>query len=126
MRLRQICPTAAILGGAAMIVCGWTTGARAAPKRLDCVLTDPSAPPGAEKRPVTVTFDEDSKTLTAEAGGHSYTFTKVNISYIAISGHVDDVSLGIDRSSLGIVWQRYAADKVHIEFGRCQAAKPPT
>ncbi len=72
-----------------------------------------------------MTFDEDNKSLTAEEGGRSYSFTKVTISYIAISGHADDVSLGIDRSSLGIVWQRYGTDKVTSEFGRCQPAKTP-
>lgn len=70
-------------------------------------------------------FDEDNKTLTAEEGGHSYTFTKVTITYISVSGHADDISLGIDRSSLGIVWQQYGADKVRTEYGRCQPAGAP-
>jgi hypothetical protein len=50
-------------------------------------------------------------------------FSKVTITYIAISGQTDDVSLGIDRSSLGIVWQQYVADKVDTEYGHCRPAR---
>jgi len=58
--------------------------------------------------------------LTAEEGGHGYTFTKVTITYISINGQADDVSIGIDRSSLGIVWQQYGGDKVRTEYGHCR------
>ena len=103
----------------------WSTSASAAPQRLDCVLTDTEAKPGSENRPLAITFDDDKKTLTAEEGDHSYSFTKVSISEVSVNGHADDVSLGIDRSSLGMVWQKYAADKVHTEYGRCHPASAP-
>ncbi len=99
--------------------------AAAAPRQLDCLLTDTLARPGSESRPVTVVYDEDNKTLTAEAGGRYYSFSKVTITYIAINGQIDDVSLGIDRSSLGIVWQQYGADKVNTEYGHCRPARVP-
>jgi len=95
-------------------------GAAAAPQRLDCVLTDTLARPGSESRSVMVVYDEENKTLTAEAAGQSYSFGKVTITYIAINGQTDDISLGIDRSSLGIVWQQYGTDKVNTEYGHCR------
>jgi len=97
--------------------------ALAAPQQLDCILTDTKAKPGSENRPVAVIFDEDAKTLTAKAGDRSYSFAKVIMTYIAISGQTDDASVGVDRSALGIVWQQYAAGTVTTEFGHCL---PPT
>jgi len=107
---------------AALMCATWTDNAAAAPKHLDCILTDTATKPGTENRRVAVVFDEDTKTLSAEASGRSYSFGKVTITYISISGQVDDVSIGIDRSSLGIVWQQYGADKVTTEFGHCRSA----
>lgn len=118
--------TMAILVGAMMMALASIVGAYAAPTRLDCVLTDTEAQPGSESRPISVVFDETSKTLTAEDGGQSYSFTKVSISNVAINGQADSISLGIDRSSLGIVWQQYGADKVRTEYGRCHLASAPT
>jgi hypothetical protein len=99
-----------------------TDGTAATSQQLNCILTDTLVQPGSQSRPVTVVYDEDNKTLTAEAAGRHYSFGKVTITYIAISGQVDDVSLGIDRSSLGIVWQQYGADKVNTEYGHCRPA----
>jgi len=125
MRVRRRAATS-IVAAALTIACAWSTGAAAEPQKLDCLLTDTSTKPGSESRPVAVVFDEDRKTLTAEEGGHSYTFTTVTITYISISGHAADVSIGIDRSSLGIVWQQYGGDKVRTEFGHCKRASEPT
>lgn len=111
---------AAIMAAVSAFVLNGGSAALAAPQQLDCVLTDTVAKPGSESRPVTVIFDEAKKSLTAKEDGHDYDFSKVMITYIAISGQADDVSLGIDRSSLGIVWQHYAADKVATEFGHCR------
>lgn len=111
---------------ALITVLAWTIAASATPQELHCILTDIGTRPGSESRPIVVVFDQDAKTLTAEASSHNYSLRNVSISNVSINGEDDSVSLGIDRSSLGIVWQRYAADKVHTEFGRCQAAKPPT
>ncbi len=126
MRLREVRATAAMIVGVLMTVLVWTAAASAAPQRLDCVLTDTEAKPGSENRPVVVVFDENNKTLTAEEGGRSYSFKKVSISNISINGDADSVSLGIDRSSFGIVWQQYGADKVRTEYGQCHPARAPT
>lgn len=101
------------------------SAALAAPQQLNCVLTDTEAKPQSENRPIVVVFDPEAKTVTAKEGARSYGFTRVSISNVSINGHADDVSLGIDRSSLGIVWQKYGADKVHAEFGRCGSTQAP-
>ncbi len=100
----------------------WTAGASAQPQpqQLNCVLTDTEAKPASESRPIVVVFDEGAKTLSAKDGNHSYSFTTISISNVALNGTTDSISLGIDRSSLGIVWQQYAAGKVTTEFGHCQ------
>jgi hypothetical protein len=87
--------------------------------RFDCTLTDTQAKPQSENRPIVVVFDEDNRTLTAEENGRLHSFAKVSISNVSINGLADDVSFGIDRSSLGIVWQQYDPDKVHTEYGHC-------
>ena len=122
-RIRSI--QAAIIGGALAMVLVWTAAASAAPRRLDCVLTDQEASPASENRPVIIMFDEDTKTVTAQAGGQTYSLEKVSISNISINGAADSVSLGIDRSSFGIVWQQYGADKVSTEYGRCHPTRLP-
>jgi len=123
---RSIRSTTALLAGVSMIGLAWVSDAIAAPKQLDCVLTDTEAQPGSEDRPVAIMFDEENKTLIAEEGGHHYSFSKVSISNVTINGQADSISLGIDRSSLGIVWQQYEADKVHTEYGHCHPVGAPT
>ena len=123
IRIRQL--HAAMIVGALATVMVWNAAASAAPQQLDCVLTDTEGKPGSENRPIVVVFDEDAKTLTAKEGGNSYSFSKVSISNVSINGAVDSVSLGIDRSSFGIVWQQYGADKVSTEYGRCHPARSP-
>lgn len=103
-----------------------TGGTAATSQQLNCILTDTLARPASQSRSVTVVYDEDNKTLTAEADGRHYRFNKVTITYIAISGEADDVSLGIDRSSFGIVWQQYGADSVNTEYGHCRPAPAPS
>ena len=95
------------------------SGAFAALQRFDCVLTDTAEQLASENRTIVVMVDESAKSLQVQDGSQSYSFDDVSISNIAVSGHVDSVSLGMDRSSLGIVWQQYAA-KVVSEFGRCR------
>ena len=126
MGTRDVRARAAILVGAMMIVLVPIAGASAAPTRLDCTLTDTDAQPGSERRPIGVVFDDESKTLTAEDGGRVHNFVKVSISNVSINGQADDISLGIDRSSFGIVWQQYGTDKVHTEYGHCLLARAPT
>ena len=99
--------------------------ASAAPQQLNCVLTDTADQLASENRPLILIFDDAAKTLTAQAGGQNYNFDNVSISNIAISGSLDSDSVGIDRSSFGIVWQQYRADKVATEFGQCRRASVP-
>jgi len=74
----------------------------------------------AQSQPITVTFDDNPKSLHAEDGARSYVFDDVSISNVAISGDIDAISIGIDRSSLGIVWQKYEGDKAVTQYGRCR------
>jgi len=104
----------------------WSAEGAAAPQQLDCVLTDTEARPQSENRPIVVTFDADKRILMAEETNRVYSFIKVSISNVSINGQADNVSLGIDRSSLGIVWQQYEADKVRTEYGHCHAVRAPT
>lgn len=122
MTLLHRCTIAAV--AATSIILAANAAALAAPQQLDCILTDTKAKPGSERRPVAVIFDEDTKTLTARAGDRNYSFAKVTMTYIAISGQTKDASVGVDRSALGIVWQQYAAGKVTTEFGHCLPATP--
>jgi len=126
MRIQKASGSAAIIVFGLLTASVWTADASTGPQQLDCVLTDTEARPGSENRPIVVVFDEDTKTLTAKDGDHSYNFSKVSISNVSINGQADSISLGIDRSSLGIVWQEYGADKVRTEYGRCHLASAPT
>ena len=123
LRIRNI--RAAMIGGALAMVLVWTAAASAAPQRLDCVLTDKEGKPGSENRPIVVVFDVDAKTVTAKDGANSYSLNKVSISNVSIDGAADSVSLGIDRSSFGIVWQQYGTDKVSTEYGQCHPSRSP-
>ena len=103
----------------------WGADGSAAPRRLDCVLTDTPTKPQSENRPIVVIFDEDAGSLTAEESNHIHRFGKVSISSVTINGQADAISLGIDRSSLGIVWQQYDAGKVRTEYGLCHPSQSP-
>ncbi len=85
-----------------------------------------SSQTAAQNQPIVVVFDDDAKTLQAQSGTQTYSFTDVSISNVAISGSAGAVSLGIDRSSLGMVWQQYSAEKATIEYGQCQKGAVPT
>jgi hypothetical protein len=87
--------------------------------------TDTAAKPQSENRSIVVVFDEDTGLLTAEESNHIHRFGRVSISSATINGQADAISLGIDRSSLGIVWQRYDAGKVLTEYGRCRPGEAP-
>jgi len=125
-RAKQLSVTGAhLINGLVLVLtmATWIASAFAAPQTFDCVLTNPGSQPNSQS--VVVTFDDTGKTLKAQRGTESYSFANVSISNIAISGQVNDVSLGIDRSSLGIVWQQYGADKVVTEFGQCRVNDHP-
>ena len=125
MRIRKVRLAAAMICSALLAASAWTADTSAKPQQLDCVLTDIGTQPGSESRPIVIVFDEDVKTLKAEASSQSYSFANVSISNVSINGADDDVSLGIDRSSLGIVWQQYGTRKVVTEYGQCRRTGQP-
>ena len=104
----------------------WSASAGASPQRLDCVLTDTVGQPGSESRAIAIVFDDASNTLAAQAADKNYNFTTVSISNVSISAQYDDISLGLDRSSLGLVWQQYGTDQVSTEYGKCRRSVAPT
>ena len=101
-------------------ILAWTAASSAAPQQLNCTLTDTAGQLASATRPIVVSFDADAKTLKAQDGNQSYNFANVSISNVAISGDTGNASVGIDRSSLGVVWQQYGAGKASIQFGQCQ------
>jgi len=107
-----------------MAVLAQTLVCFAAPQELRCVLASSQTP--AQNPPIVVVFDDNAKTLQAQSGSQSYNFTDVSISNVAISGSAGAVSLGIDRSSLGMVWQQYTPGKATIAFGKCQSGAAST
>jgi hypothetical protein len=119
-------PTCTLAAVAAWTIALGANGSDAAPRRLDCVLTDTPTKPQSENRPIVVVFDVDVGSLTADEDNHTRRFGNVSISSATINGQDDEISVGIDRSSLGIVWQQYNAGKVHTEYGFCHPSKPPT
>lgn len=110
----------------ATAVLGRIAQGSAAPAQLNCTLTDTAAQLGSKNRAVVVTFDDRAKKLGAQDGNQKYDFSDVSISNVAISGDVDTLSVGIDRSSLGIVWQQYGAGAPAAQFGQCQQPTPST
>ncbi|MGP0088830.1 MAG: hypothetical protein ACLPKB_02555 [Xanthobacteraceae bacterium] len=106
-------------------------GAIAAPKRLDCNLTDfetkagPKSDSGTEKRSITVVFDEEAKGLTVYQYGSARVLNNVTISQTSMNGYVNDISLGIDPSSWNIVFQTYEPDTTRVEFGVCGLSAKP-
>ena len=115
--MQKLCLFAA--GFAAVLSIAMVRAVSAAPQQLNCILTDTAEKLASENRPVVVIIDDAANTLTAQAGGQNYSFDNVSISNIAISGNISGNSVGIDRSSFGIVWQQYGADRVATEFGQC-------
>lgn len=109
------------------------TAAFGAPVRLDCSLRDVETRAsskfdrlvGAENRSITVVFDEQKKALSVYQDGNVRVLDDVTITQITVSGTVDEISLGIDRSSLNIVFQTYGPDLMRAEFGTCSVSAEP-
>jgi hypothetical protein len=119
-KVTRIRSNAAGITAAVLALLAWTGHGSAASQQFNCVLTDNGAQGSSASQPVVVVFDEDAKTLQAQTASQNYSFGNVSISNVSISGDIGAVSLGIDRSSLGMVWQQYGADKVVTEYGQCQ------
>jgi hypothetical protein len=105
------------------------TSLAAAPQTLDCVLRDVEIKsPGAkfdiqvaaEQRAITVTFDDDARSLAMTMDGTATALRSVAISQTSMTGAGDHVSLGVDRSSWRIVFQTYGEGTVRGEFGDCR------
>lgn len=120
MKARRTKSIAAPFFAATMALAIWPACSSAAPQQFACALAGAADAPAARDQPLTVTFDDNAKTLQAREGDRNYVFADVSISNVAISGDVDAISIGIDRSSLGIVWQHYASDQVVTEYGQCR------
>lgn len=105
--------------------------ANAAPARLDCSMAKLETKTGsdfdveAENRSIIVVFDEDAKTLSVYPDGGKQPLAHVTITPIAMSGYVDDLSLGIDRSSWSVVLQTYKPGSKSTEFGACSLSAKP-
>lgn len=120
MRVAKTSVKAALIAFVLVPLIMWSVAACAAVDRVDCNLADTAYQLGSENHALSVLFDENAKTLKALDGSQTYNFDDVSISNIAISGNVDSVSIGIDRSSLGVVWQQYKANGIVTEFGHCR------
>jgi hypothetical protein len=109
----------------------WSADANAAPGRLDCAMAKLETKTGsnfdveAENRSIIVVFDEDAKTLSVYQDGGKQPLAHVTITPIAMSGYVDDLSLGIDRSSWDVVLQTYKPGSKSTEFGACSLSAKP-
>ena len=124
--MRKFRSSTAIIVAALSGVLAHPAGASATgQQQLDCVLTDTGTQPGSENRAIAVVFDEAAKSLSAQDGSRNFSFTTVSISNVAINGANDSVSIGIDRSSLGIVWQKYGSTVVVTEYGKCRRSGHP-
>lgn len=119
IRWRGIVSSIALIAGLAC-----TADASAAPQQFNCTLSPAGNQQSSQSQSIIVSFDPEAKTLQARVGNHNYTFGDVSISNVSISGHVGNISIGIDRSSLGIVWQQYGSGKASIQFGQCQRSAP--
>jgi len=93
--------------------------ASAAPQQLACALTGAGGQPAAQSQSILIVFDYAAKTLQATMGTQTYKFDNVSVSNIAISGDAANISIGIDQSSLGLVWQQYGAGASTIAYGQC-------
>jgi hypothetical protein len=101
----------------------------AAPQTLDCVLTDIEikgpgskfdSQIGAEKRTVTVIFDDGAKSLSLKQdGAGAMALADVAMSETSMTGASGNISAGIDRSSWHIVFQTYEEGRTRNEFGKC-------
>ena len=102
----------------------WGADRTVARHQLNCILADTGSESQSNSRPVVVVFDESAGSLTAKEGDHIYNFEKVSISSATINGQAEGISVGIDRSTLGIAWQQYGEDKVRTEYGLCHPVQP--
>jgi hypothetical protein len=119
-------PTAILVHVGELIAVVIPAVAAPATRQFDCVLTDTGTQPGSENRAIAVVFDEAAKTLSALDGAQSLRFASVSISNVTISAATASLSVGIDRSSLGIVWQTYGSTGVVTEYGKCRRSDHPS
>ena len=106
-------------------------GAGAAPERLDCRLIKAEIQSGsqseqvAEDRSIIVVFDEQTRALTVYQDANGQALNGVTITQSSMSGAVGEISLGLERSSWGIVFQTYGSDSMRAEFGECNLSTEP-
>ncbi len=101
------------------------------PQKLDCQLTNLEVQAGAnsvqqsENRSITIVFDDDASTLVVEQNDVPQPMGHVTVSPNAVTGYVDDISVGIDPGSWNIALQTYKPDSMQVEFGICHLIVAP-
>jgi hypothetical protein len=100
-------------------------GANAAPKRLECTLTNIEKKVNSksdfepENRSISVVFDGQAKQLTVYQDGNALTLNNVTATVTSINGYADKISVGINSADWNIVFQTYESDSTRAEFGVC-------
>ena len=124
--------TAGALGGLVLVLMlQLTSGAIAAPQRLDCSLTQIKTKAGEsldtkpEKRSITVVLDQDAAAITVYQNGSAQALDNVTFEQSSIDGYVKQMSLGIDRLTLYVVAQTYKPDSTISETGTCSPSTQP-
>ena len=106
--------------------------ALAEPTRLECMLSRLQTKSGqnfesaVENRSLVVTFDEEGRSLKVDRDGKTYALGHITMTPISMTGYVDDISLGVDRSSWSVVLQTFGPNATTSEFGTCgKSTKSP-
>ncbi|MGA7808321.1 hypothetical protein [Bradyrhizobium sp.] len=114
-------------GGLAAVLLLLSIGsADAAPRRLDCNLTNVETKTGSqsdfepEKRSISIVFDAQAKALRVYQDGGALALSNVTTTVTSMNGYVDGLSLGINSADWNIVLQTYETDSTRAEFGACR------
>ena len=110
---------------AALVLVQSSAAALAEPTRLECTLSRLQTKSGqnfesaVENRSLSVTYDEEGRSLKVDRDGKTYSLGHITMTPISITGYVDDISLGVDRSSWSVVLQTFGSSSTTSEFGTC-------
>lgn len=111
-----------------LVATAWSSSlpASAAPVRLQCALTYSGADGKDMTRAIALAFDSEANTISVDDGTKHWDLGHVKISTISVNGYTADISVGIERSSLAIVFQTYSQTNSVAEFGICKQLGAPT
>lgn len=79
---------------------------------------------GSDPEIIGIRLDAAARTARVATSDGTFEFQKLAVSSIAISGSTGAVSLGIDRSTLHVVWQRYDGTRTVNRYGECRKGAP--